>query len=94
MNVRLEAISKDAAHNLAHLIRENEEEILKAWVEIAKESQLQEDKPKLKLGYAIVLDLDKNKSLHKLSWTITHSREVESEIPDPNQPKLPIGGEK
>lgn len=92
-NPKLEAIAHDAGKNLKHLISENTVEILAAWAKCEEEGLLNETSPKLRLGFAIIMDLDADKVTHRLSWSVTTVREIEGQIPDPNQLELPMADE-
>lgn len=91
MNKKLEAIAKQASENLLALIKDGEPKILEAWNSCEEEAQLNEAKPKFKLGLSIVLDLDGDKMDTALSFGVKHTLSVSGEIPDPLQTKLPIG---
>ena len=88
-NPKITAIAIKAASELAGLIRESEADILAGMHKAAQEAQLQEAKPKFKIGFTIALDLDCDVATYTLGWTTKMSRETSSEIPDPDQLSLP-----
>ena len=90
MNKKLEAIANKASADLLALIKDGEAKILEAWNSAEEEAQIQESKPKFKLGLAIVLDLDKDTMDTSLSFGIKHTLTISGEMPDPTQPKLPL----
>jgi len=87
---KLEAIGHKAATNLVNLISDAHVDILAAWDGCIAEAQAQETKPKLKLSYAITLDLDKNCADYDLSFGVRHKLSLTSPIPDPAQATLPL----
>lgn len=89
MNAKLEAIADKAAEALRGLIKEGEPKILESWDEVVEEAQAQETEPKLKLGFAITLDLDKSAAVYDLSFSVRYKLTTSGVIPDPNQPELP-----
>lgn len=88
-NPKITAIAIKAASELAGLIRESEADILAGMHKAAEEAQLQESKPKFKLGFTITLDLDADVAIYNLGWSTKVSRETSSQIPDPDQLALP-----
>lgn len=88
-NTKLKAIAERAASDLAGLLNDGEDKILEAWRE-AEEQAGDDEHPKLKLGYTVTLDLDKNHMESVLSFGIKYKLSCDSEIPDPNQVKLPL----
>lgn len=93
MNPKLEAIAKKAAEDLIALVKESEDKILTAWNSVEEEAQDNDAPPKFKLGLAITLDLDADKMETALTYGIRHKLTAQSEIPDPNQTKLPLSPE-
>lgn len=84
-NPKIIAIAIKSATELAGLIRESEKEILNGMHKAIAEAQLQEGKPKFKIGFTITLDLDADVATYTLGWSTKITRETCSEIPDPNQ---------
>lgn len=80
-NSKLEAIAAKAAESLRALMAEGEKDIQDAIMDAA-------DGEKIRLSFAIVLDMEKNKQLHSLAWSVKHRLDEEIEIPDPDQPEL------
>ncbi len=90
MNPKLKAISESAAEDLKAFIAEGEKNILEAWSEAESNAADEETKAKLKLGFAITLDLDKDHMETALTFGIKYKLSKDAEIPDPNQlPLLP-----
>jgi uncharacterized OsmC-like protein len=89
-NTKLEAIANLAAGNLKQLISEAEDDINKAWAETAEEAQLQETKPKLRIGFTITLDIDADRMETALAWSTKRKLVATCPIPDPNQPELEV----
>ena len=87
---KLEAIAARAAEDLPAFISEAEEEILKAWASVIEQADLDEGKPKLKLSFAISLDLEKFTMDTTLSFGVTRKLSRSGPMPDPTQPELPI----
>lgn len=90
MNSKLEAIAEQAATNLRSLIIEGEFDILSAWDAALTEAQAQDEKPKFRLAFAIVLDLDKNQADYDLTWGVRRRLSITAPIPDPQQTTLPL----
>lgn len=90
MNAKLQAISDRAAVDLPAFIAEKEDDILRAWSQMEDEARDQEARPKFKLGFSIVLDLDANDMETALTWSVRQKVSRNGEIPDPSQPKLPM----
>lgn len=87
-NAKLAAICQAFVFDVPALIAESEEDILKAWNAAEEEAQDQETACKFKMGFGITLDLDKNHMETKITFGVRHTKTVDREIPDPNQPRL------
>ena len=87
---KLNAIAEQAAVQLRNLIAEAHADILAAWDGCIAEAQAQETKPKLKLSYAITLDLDKSSVGYDLAFGVRHKLSVTAPIHDPSQGTLPL----
>lgn len=85
MNPKLKAIADKAATDLIALVKDGEDKILEAWSQAEEEAQVNESKPKFKMGLSITLDLDKDAMETALTFGIKHKLTVNSTIPDPNQ---------
>lgn len=92
-NPKITAIAIKAASELAGLIRESEADILTGIHKATEEAQIQEGKPKFRIGFTIALDIDADVATYTLGWSTKTTRETSSQIPDPNQLDLPTGGE-
>ena len=90
MNAKLEAIAEQASENLKTLIKEGEENILRAWAECEDEAQAEEKAAKFKLGFGITIDIGENNVDYDLTFAIRRKLTISSEIPDPNQLELPV----
>lgn len=88
MKEQLRAIAEKAGFHLVDLINDGEAEILKAWAAVAREAALQEVGPKLKLGFTITVDIDKQVVDYDLSWSVRHKLSVSDKMEDPKQEKL------
>ena len=88
MKEQLRAIAERAGAHLIDLIKDGEAEILKAWAAVAREAALQEVGPKLRLGFSITVDIDKQVVDYDLSWSVRHKLSVSDKMEDPKQEKL------
>lgn len=88
MKEQLRAIAEKAGFHLVDLIKDGEAEILKAWAAVAREAALQEVGPKLRLGFSITVDIDKQVVDYDLSWSVRHKLSVSDKMEDPKQEKL------
>ena len=88
MKEQLRAIAEKAGFHLVDLIEDGEAEILKAWAAVAREAALQEVGPKLRLGFSITVDIDKQAVDYDLSWSVRHKLSVSDKLEDPKQEKL------
>jgi hypothetical protein len=87
---KIQAIAETASDNLKRLMKDAAGEIETAMINAAKEADLQEKQAIFKLGFSISLNLDANTMDNDLSWSVKHKLSITDEIPDPNQPKLPL----
>lgn len=92
MNKKLHAIAAKAADNLQAYVAEHEDKILEAWNAAEQEAQDNESKPKFKLGFSIVLDLENDAMETALSWSVRFKASSVVPIPDmdADQSKLPL----
>jgi hypothetical protein len=90
MKEQLRAIAERAGAHLIDLITDGETEILKTWAAVAREAALQEVGPKLKLGFTIIVDIDKQVVDYDLSWSVRHKLSVSDKLEDPKQEKLDL----
>ena len=88
MKEQLREIAEKAGFHLIGLINDGETEILKAWAAVAREAALQEVGPKLRLGFSITVDIDKQAVDYDLSWSVRHKLSVSDKLEDPKQEKL------
>jgi len=88
MKEQLRAIAEKAGFHLVDLIKDGEAEILKAWAAVAREAALQEVGPKLRLGFSITVDIDKQAVDYDLSWSVRHKLSVSDKLEDPKREKL------
>jgi len=89
MNAKLQAIAEKSASDLIALIKDAEPKILEAWA-AAEEEATDEASPKLKLGFSITLDLDKDKMETALTFAIRRKYSIDETIPNPDQFALPM----
>lgn len=71
------------------------QDIEKAWMETIEEAQENQEKfPDLKLTFAVVVNLEKEKVETALRFTCAYCSKISETLPDPNQPDLPLGGKE
>ncbi|MBK1835037.1 hypothetical protein [Roseibacillus ishigakijimensis] len=75
-NERLRGIAMQSARNYEALLVEQEDDLLEL---------LQESEDRVTISHSVTIDLAKNKQADKVSFSMKHSLEAESEIRDPNQ---------
>ena len=92
-NQKLRCITERAASDLTSFIEESEEKLMEAWSAAVAEAQDNDTKAKLKIGYSVSLDLDADKMQTSLSFGVKHKLSRDGEIPDPDQPALPLSEE-
>jgi len=90
MNALLRNIADNASTDIARLIEEGAEDILKAIHKTEEEAQANEAKPKFSLGFKITVDFDAASYNCDLSWSLKQTLGTTHQIDDPNQPKLPM----
>lgn len=90
MNALLRNIADNASTDIARLIEEGAEDILKAIHKTEEEAQANEAKPKFSLGFKITVDFDAASYNCDLSWSLKQTLGTTHSIDDPNQPKLPM----
>lgn len=88
MNPKLEAITQQASDNFCKLVADASDDILKSWDAVVEEAQLQESKPKFRLGFTLTLDLDANRMESALTFGVRRKLTADDPIPDPAQ--LPL----
>lgn len=91
-NAKLAAIGLKAAELLQISIEEAEGEILKAWEATVEDAHHNEKDPILSVGFTLKLDLGSNTLTTDLGFSVRRKYQHSAEIPDPNQPELPVGG--
>ena len=70
---------------------ERSDAILKSWHETIEEAVENEGEfPKLKLGFATIVDLEASEIKTALKYSTAYKCEIVTKLPDPNQPELPI----
>ena len=62
--------------------------------ELIETMQEIEEGKKLNISHSLVLDLEKNNQMDRVSFSVRHQIECDGEIPNPDQPELPISGEE
>lgn len=82
MNPKLQAIAELGASQLQLFIQTGDA--------VVEEAQIQDTAPKLKIGFSIGLDLDKDSMETALTFGVRHKLSAACSIPDPNQAKLPL----
>lgn len=89
-NERLEQFLDTAAEQIKTLMHERAEDIQKAWNETIEESHEagKETLPPLKLGLAVVVDLEEEKVESTIRFNCVYTSKLSSKLPDPNQPDL------
>ena len=91
-NKKLAAIAESAAADLPQFIAEAEDKLLEAWNQAEQEAQDNLTKPKFRVGFSIVLDLDADTMETKLTFGVRHVFSRSQEIPDPKQYGLKLEG--
>jgi hypothetical protein len=90
MTAKIQSIADKAASMLRDHILEAGDELLEAWDTVAEDCDGTEDKPVLRVGYSIKLDLAHHSITTALSFGVRRKYEAAAEIPDPNQTELQI----
>lgn len=83
---KIRAIVARSASKYILLMANQESEILEAMQEI------EEGKP-FAIAHSLTLNLEKNRQVDRVSFSVKHSIESDGEIPDPDQLELPTGEE-
>jgi hypothetical protein len=89
-NAKLEAIGAKAAELFQASMREAANDILQAWDVAVEEAQANDKDPILAVGFTLKLDLGSNRLETALGFSVRRKFECSAEIPDPNQPDLPM----
>jgi hypothetical protein len=84
---KIRAIVAKSALSFINLMAHKESEIIETMQEI-------EEGKKLSISHSLVLDLEKNNQMDRVSFSVRHQIECDGEIPNPDQPELPISGEE
>ena len=48
----------------------------------------------LNISHSLILDIGKNNQKDRVAFSVRHQIECDGEIPNPDQPELPISGEE
>ena len=80
---KIRAIVEKSAATYINLMANQETELLEAMQEV------DEGKP-FSIAHSLTLHLEKNKQIDKVAFSVKHSIEAEAEIPNPEQPDLPM----
>jgi len=92
-NERMEAFNDTIVDQVRELLFERQDDILKSWHENIEEAQeAEKDFPPLKLSIAVSVDLDGNAIETQVSFTTKYTSKLQSRLPDPDQPELPMDG--
>ena len=90
-NDRMAQFVETITEQVRETLCERSDAILKSWGETIEEAVDNEgDFPKLKLGFATVVDLEANEIKTALKYSTAYKCEITTKLPDPNQPELPI----
>jgi hypothetical protein len=89
---KLDLIADEAARRLKSAISEAHADILTTWEQVNDQAQEDEKDPVLTLSFAVKLNLGGNSLVTALTFGVKRKIEEAGEIPDPNQPTLPLGG--
>lgn len=89
---KIQSIADKAASMLRDHIIEAGDELIEAWDTVAEDCDGTEDKPVLRVGYSIKLDLHHNGITTALSFGVRRKYEAAGEIADPNQLEIGIEG--
>lgn len=88
MNEKLKGIARQAADVLITKLDDSEEKLLAAIAEHIAAHADDDKCPPFSVSFAIKLDWDANKVVHRLSFTQQYKDETIADIADPNQPEL------
>ncbi len=86
----LESIATLAPDALRKLLKEAEPKIAAALISAAEEAQAQGGKAKLRITYAITINMDANALEYALGLSTPYKLTATDTIPDPNQVPLPL----
>lgn len=96
-NERMDAFIATISSQVRTLLHERGDNMLAAWHENMEEAQSADEKaslPPLKLSISATVDLEKNSVESVLSFTVKRQSKIKADLPDPNQPELPMEGLK
>lgn len=82
-SLKIRAIVAKSAISYINLLAHKETELLETMQEI-------EEGKKLNISHSLILDLEKNNQMDRVSFSVRHQIECDGEIPNPDQPELPI----
>ena len=86
-SLKIRAIVAKSAISYINLLAHKETELLETIQEI-------EEGKTLNISHSLILDLGKNNQKDRVSFSVRHQIECDGEIPNPDQPELPISGEE
>ena len=86
-SLKIRAIVAKSAISYINLLGHKETELLETMQEI-------EEGKKLNISHSLILDLEKNNQMDRVSLSVRGQIECDGEIPNPDQPELPISGEE
>lgn len=77
MSPKIQAISQSAPENLAQLLKECSKAIEESFESASIEASVQDKPAKVKLTFAITLDLDTNAAKYHLGWSVAYGKTIE-----------------
>lgn len=87
--MNIDQVAEQASEHIGRMIKEQSTEIADAMTTLLSESQESGKKGALSLAFSIKIATDSNKVTYRLSFSEKHTSEIEDEVDDPNQKKLP-----
>lgn len=88
--MNLDVIASHGGKHLEALMHESQAEIKAALQAAIEEAEAQEIAAKLKMRFAITINVDQQIASYALTFGIQRKYEAAERLPDPNQPELPL----
>ena len=86
-SLKIRAIVAKSAISYINLLAHKESELMETMQEI-------EEGKTLNISHSLILDIGKNNQKDRVAFSVRHQIECDGEIPNPDQPELPISGEE
>ena len=94
MPTKLEAIFAAAVEAYRVKLNEAYSDIEKQIMETVEQAQDEDTPAKFRCAFSMTYDMDKNSLIYDLSFGVRKHWKDTEEVPDPNQPKLPLEVER